>query len=110
MLRWIIEAVNGRLKNLFRFFDGSSIEAGYMKQIDKFFRICCALMNAFCPPLLEDKVEHERIATKVLDIIDMSNLLYDRLETNGLLRKTKKYQTLSQESVPNFPQMTWASN
>ena len=107
LTRWLIEAVNGRLKNLFRFFGGRSIEAGYLRQAPKFFRICCALMNAFCDPLLEDRPEHKTNASKVLQVIDMSNLMYDRLDIAGLLRRTQRYEKITQISIPTFPKLSW---
>jgi hypothetical protein len=45
---WVIESVNGRIKNVFPWFK-HTIEANYIPKIMRFNRIACSIMNAFFP-------------------------------------------------------------
>ena len=48
MVRWVIESVNGRIKNVFKYFGGTLRNLSIPKT-RKLFSICCALLNNFYP-------------------------------------------------------------
>jgi hypothetical protein len=48
--RWIVEARNGHIKSKYKFFR-STVPMAHLTTIGDFFRICCALLNAFSPPM-----------------------------------------------------------
>src|SRR5271156_4793616 len=45
MVRWVIEAVDGRIKNVFKIFRGK-IRNNYIPKSQKLFKICCALPSS----------------------------------------------------------------
>lgn len=57
LLRWVVEAVNGRLKKIFKFFD-NVVPGHYFNEncqkLNSFLRISCAVMNKYCPPIYHD--------------------------------------------------------
>jgi len=59
--RWVVEAVNGRLKNVFKFF-GAVIEAGVTGgTIRDLCKIACAILNKFYPPLVKNDAKHNSL-------------------------------------------------
>src|SRR5437016_1026434 len=62
MVRWIVEAVNGRIKKKFKFFD-NVVPATYIPKLNSLFRIGCAIINAFCPPIFTDSDFEDKIVT-----------------------------------------------
>jgi len=107
MVRWLVESTNGRLKNVFSFFKGT-IVGSHKGKIKPFFKIACALLNKYFDPLFNDAEKHERFAEVVLARLDMPNLLQSRAEELRLIRMTGKWQRASEETVGNFPRLTWA--
>jgi len=78
--RWVVEAVNGRLKNVFKFF-GATIEAGYTgRSIRDFCKISCAILNKFYPALVKNDVKHNDLATRMLEKAKTTNELQLELE------------------------------
>src|SRR5579863_5814893 len=62
MVRWPIESLNGRIKNVFKYFDGV-LHNWNIPNVGKVFRVCCALLNAFHPPITRnaEDVQNRRI-------------------------------------------------
>ena len=75
-LRWVIESVNGRIKNVFNFFD-NTISNRYVGngKLRRFLRIASPLLNAYFPVIRSDKVGDVELAQYMLDRAEMSNLL-----------------------------------
>lgn len=46
--RWIVEARNGHLNSIFKFF-ANMIDINHFLNVGDFFRIGCAILNAFFP-------------------------------------------------------------
>lgn len=86
MNRWVIEAVNARIKNVFPFFK-HMIEATYIPKLMRFNRIACAIINAYFPPLFTEKEFHNII-----------------LEESGHQRIS--WEKANEQSVPDFPTLT----
>lgn len=60
MIRWLVEAVNGRFKNKFQFLQ-SVIKNSYLLHLNSCFRLACALINAFSPPSFVESVAHKQL-------------------------------------------------
>jgi len=73
-VRWIVEQVNGKMKNKFSIFD-SRVSAKYLPKLHKFWRIAAALTNAFGTVVLRDEEKHEEIARRILHQLPQTNEL-----------------------------------
>lgn len=108
LTRWSVEAVNGRVKHVFKFMD-QTIHNSYVfgGKLNKMFRICCALINAFYAPLYTDQRKHERVLKEVENRMAKRNELKDLVVEKGWERQTKsKWEVLNESSVPEFPKYT----
>jgi len=105
MLRWLVESVNGRLKNVFKFFD-STIPITYIPLLGSLFRISCALSNAFFPPLFTDSEESLTLVRSTLDRLPELNSLQKYVEEQGLEAKRTCWRPATQEAVVDFPRIT----
>lgn len=105
MLRWVVEAVNGRVKNVFPFFK-HTIEGTYVPKIMRFNRIACAIMNAYFPPLFGDKDFHDIISEACTSETSQSNELKEEIEQLGLKRMTTRWEKASASSVLDFPKLS----
>jgi hypothetical protein len=105
--RFIVEQVNGRLKNVFKFLS-ATVEGSYSpRTIESYFKICCALLNKFFPPLFSDSSRHESIVVDVLQRAAMSNSLQEELDRMQLsTRASSRWESVNGESVQEFPRLT----
>src|ERR1700733_14494593 len=83
LVRWLVEAVNGRLKIKFKFFS-DVIPGSYLPKLTRFFRIAMALINCFCPPLVQDTERHQQIALSALERSKLVNELQKRVSRENL--------------------------
>ncbi|XP_037050737.1 uncharacterized protein LOC119084780 [Bradysia coprophila] len=102
MFRWVVEAVNARIKNVFPFFK-HTIEGTYVPKIMRFNRIACAIINAYFEPLTKNKEFHDVIAEVCANDIPQSNQLKDEIEKLGLKRMTTRWEKASATSAVGFP-------
>lgn len=107
MLRWVVEAVNGRVKNMFKFFSGT-IPITYLPKLGDWFKIACALCNAFCPNIFNEKDDHMILADRALERAKQSNELQLKVITEKLDTKTACWLPASMETFPNFPALSLA--
>lgn len=105
MNRWVVEAVNGRLKNTFPFFK-HMIEGTYVPKIMRFVRISCAIINKYFPPLFVNKEFHKTIATISKNGYPTTNELKTEIEQLGIQRMTTRWQKACESVVNNFPLLT----
>jgi hypothetical protein len=80
---------------------------GYLEKIGIFFRIGCALINKFCPPLSKDSPRHDRIAAKTLELVGKENLLEIRVDEEKMERYTKAWAKASAAVFQDFPQLSF---
>lgn len=107
MVRWTVEAVNGRLKNVFRFFE-AVVPGSYKSKIGRFIRIACAILNKYYGPIMKDKDHHERLEEVVTERADWSNGFQQEISDKGWSRLTPSvWLKASPESAPDFPQLSW---
>ncbi|XP_035706652.1 uncharacterized protein LOC118435202 [Folsomia candida] len=102
LVRWLVEAVNGRLKIKFKFFS-DVIPGSYLPKLRRFFRIAMAMINCFCPPLMEDTERHQQIALDALARSKVDNEMKKRVARDKLDRNTEKWSTASSSGVQGFP-------
>lgn len=105
MFRWVIEAVNGRIKNVFPFFK-HTIEGTYVPTIMRFNRIACAIMNKYFPLLSNNKEFHDVISEVCENEVAQSNELKEEIDELGLRRMTIRWQKASASSVLDFPKLS----
>jgi hypothetical protein len=86
--RWIVEAINGRIKR-FLYFNNTLINTN-IPFLREDFRIVCALLNKYCPSLVKDKSTDEQTAK---DMLKMSK------KTNDLIRIAKNYPKLNKTNI-----------
>ncbi len=102
MNRWVVEAVNARIKNVFPFFK-HTIEGSYVPKIMRFNRIACSIINCYFPPLFKDKDFHDIILEETSNLTDDSNQLKEEIERLGIQRMTARWEKATERSVPDFP-------
>lgn len=105
MFRWVVESVNGRIKNVFPFFK-HTIEGTYVPKIMRFNRIACAIMNKYFPPLVCNKEFHDVISEVCAGDIPNINELKNEIEERGLKRMTTRWERASASSVIDFPKLS----
>lgn len=105
MFRWVVEAVNGRVKNIFPFFK-HTIEGPYVPKIMRFNRIACAIINKYFPPLFSNQEFHDVISEVSTDLTSQTNDLKGQIEQLGLKRMTTRWEKASESSVVDFPKLS----
>lgn len=105
MFRWVVEAVNARVKNVFPFFK-HTIEGTYVPKIMMFNRIACAILNAYFPLLYQNNEFHDVISEVCTSDIPQINQLKDEIDELGLKRMTTRWERASASSVPDFPRLS----
>ena len=101
-MRWIIEAVNGRLKNKFKFFRGQ-IQNSYIPKLDKFLRVACAILNKYFPVIAASKPGDLELAYFVKERSTVPNLLCDLIEDDRLNRRRIIWEPLEANELVDFP-------
>jgi hypothetical protein len=105
--RFVVEQFNGRLKNVFKFLR-ATVEGSYSpRTIESYFKICCALLNKYFPPLFSDSPRHEEIVTDVILRAAMSNFLQEELDRKQLsTRAISRWEPVNGSSIAEFPRLT----
>lgn len=96
MSRWVIEAVNARIKNVFPFFR-HTIEGRYIPKIMRFNRIACAIINRYFPPLFTDQDFHYIILEESAKIVNKTNSLKGEIERLGIQRMTIRWEKATEK-------------
>jgi hypothetical protein len=106
-VRWVIEAVNGRLKNVFNFFD-NTIQNHYVEnnKLLRFLRISCAMLNAYFPVLRRDRPGDFALGTFMVERSEMANLLAQRIEAEGWNTRRTVWSPLREAQIQNFPMLS----
>lgn len=102
MIRWLVEAVNGRFKNKFKFLS-SVIPNSYLPKLSTWFRVACALLNAYSPPLFTETTAHQQLVNIAKAKEHKPNNLKSKIEDLGLERKRACWVAASSESFTAFP-------
>lgn len=102
ILRWVVEAVNGRLKNIFHYFD-LVITIKSLKNLNNLLLIALAIINKFSAPLFKETDFHSIIITKMFEKINKINCLEKEVK---LLQKKTKWSVVDESSAKNFPRLS----
>jgi hypothetical protein len=103
--RWIVEARNGHIKSKFKFFN-SVIPMAYLANIGDFFRICCAILNAFSPPILMSDA-NPALAREILDRAESPNEVQMYIDEHNLRRQRARWMDFNSTELPNFPRLDY---
>jgi len=108
LYRWVVEAVNGRVKNVFAFFRGT-IEGTHRPNLMKYFRIACALLNCYFVALANNESEHRKIVDKVKQLEKESNTLKSWVEEKQIEGRllVADWTPADARTVDDFPKLTW---
>ena len=106
-VRWVVESVNGRLKNVFKFFRGV-ISNNYLadNKLRRFVRISCAFLNAFFPVIRTEKPGDRELAQFMIDRAELSNVLQLKLTSTGLIRKRVCWVPVRSGEIQDFPHLS----
>jgi len=96
MIRWVVEAVNGRIKKKFKFMD-ATIQMSYVPKLGRLFKLCCALINRFSPPIFTPSEITEKLVNLAVRRSELDNRLRKNLEQDGLLTRKSCWTLVSHE-------------
>lgn len=101
-LRWVIESVNGRIKQ-WRALE-QVVPNSQIPWIGDNVRIVCAMCNRYRPSLVTNTTEDEAIALKMLSLAQKQNNLEIRVQAENLNQKKTAWKTLDASDAANdFP-------
>jgi len=101
--RWIVESRNGHIKSMFKFFS-DMVHAPHVRNIGDFFRIGCALINAFRPEILMAGAD-EGLARLMLERSRMPNALMARVLGENLHLRRAHWVAMQGVDLPEFPRL-----
>ncbi|KAJ8676807.1 hypothetical protein QAD02_012594 [Eretmocerus hayati] len=103
--RYIVEVVNGRIKQSFKYFDEVWSNKSLGHAWDD-FHVACAIYNAFYPIYESDKGYADIIYQEMMRRDSDTNILRVITEDLGFARKRSIFETTSSESLPQFSRYT----
>lgn len=99
--RWVVESRNGHIRSIFKFFR-DVIPMHHVANIGDFFRIACALINAYYGPIGMVDATSE-LAKTMLDLVDQPNVVLAKVEVDKLRRKRTGWVDMTAIDLPGFP-------
>ena len=102
--RWIIEARNGHLKNIFKIFK-EVFSIHICAQIKNMLKIGCALINAFHPTIHMHEATEEQ-ARRMIEIAGRENDLMRRVIQNNLVHQRGGQWFDLENYILDFPQLS----
>ncbi|KYN12427.1 hypothetical protein ALC57_15394, partial [Trachymyrmex cornetzi] len=102
--RWIVEARNGHIKSIFKFFGGTIIMPHAINLRD-FYHIAGAIINRYHGPITMDNATVE-FARTLLHRFKEINVVQARVEGEGLCRRHAQWRPLRQNHLLSFPHLT----
>ncbi|CAG7816350.1 unnamed protein product [Allacma fusca] len=101
-MRWVIESVNGRLKNRFKFLR-NRIPNLYLNSLLQILHVACAILNCFFVPLERDKDGDLELANMMKERAGLANLLQERVERERYRLQRAVWTDLTSEEIADFP-------
>lgn len=105
MTRWPIESLNGRIKNVFKYFDGI-LHNWNIPNVGNVFRVCCAVLNALHPPIQRNEDDLEHLAAMVHSRLHLSNVFQNFVTDYQLLSRRMIWTKIENDQLADFPQLT----
>ncbi|GFX93994.1 DDE Tnp4 domain-containing protein [Trichonephila clavipes] len=105
-IRWVVEAVNGQLKNWRAL--KNIIPNDQIPYIGDYIKIVCAILTAFHPARISNIEDDNVIAQRMLNVVKEPNYLEQTVEENGRARKRAMWTLLRDSDLPDFfSRLTW---
>ena len=101
--RWMVEARNGHIRSIFKFFK-NVFNIQNAEHIGDYYRIAGAIINKYRPPLQMRNATVE-IARGMRERVRLPNVVQARNDVENLLRRRAHWQRLIHQ-VPEFPRLT----
>ncbi|CAF1618999.1 unnamed protein product [Didymodactylos carnosus] len=103
-LRFVVENVNGRLKQ-WRFFD-KVVQNSSLKFVHGYLSIVASLINAYRPSFINDTSHDEELAKAFFERKDMINDLEKNLEDKDIMKARQWLKYDAAQACPDFPILT----
>ncbi len=105
-VRWVIESVNGRMKNVFAFFR-HQIQNTYITKLKTFIRIASALLNKYFRAIYPDNPEQVAIANYMIERSRAAATFHEDLQHFELnVFSRAQYHRTEIENIQDFPLLT----
>lgn len=101
--RWIVEARNGHIKSMFKFFDHVVIMP-HLHHLGEFYNIAGALINRYHPLILMDGANTE-LARELLDKSREVNIVQARVEAERMCYRNAQWVHLHEGQLRDFPRL-----
>lgn len=101
--RWIVEARNGHIKSVFKFFEGT-VNMNHAINIGNFYRIAGAILNKYREPIIIEGANAE-LAQIMLQKSRIPNVVQTRVEMDNLHTRNARWIHLNANHVPFFPRL-----
>lgn len=98
--RWIVEARNGHLRSIFKFFS-HTINLQHAKNLNAFYRIAGAIINRYHPVIIMQDADVE-YAREMIRRSRLVNVVQARVEVDNLTRRNAQWVRLD-EGIVDFP-------
>ena len=103
--RWIVEARNGHVKSVFKFFR-DMIDIHHLPNLGDFFRIACAILNAF-HTTIHMKCATEELAKQLKESArTIVNVVQARVEVDRLDLDPQSWISMTEVHLPGFPTLS----
>lgn len=99
--RWIVEARNGHLKSIFKFFK-EIILFHHVKHLRDFYLIAGAIINRYREPILMQGATAE-LAQNILARHQQPNEIQELITREGLQRGNAQWHRLAEQDILDFP-------
>lgn len=99
--RFIVEVINGRIKEKFKYF-GSIIQNSTIPTLFDDFKIACALLNLTFKPLVVS--DHDNlIVERMIQFSNTNNHLSQLIEKENLNARTSNFRRIETSQIDFFP-------
>ncbi|XP_057340564.1 uncharacterized protein LOC130677729 [Microplitis mediator] len=104
-IRWAVEAVHGMLKQKYHLLD-QRIDNKMLPRVGSFFKIALFLHNTYSKRLTSDSEFLDKVIETMQSQNNVVNTIAEDVQKNGWQRKKLPFQTISSETLEDFPEMT----
>lgn len=102
--RWVVEARNGHIKSIFKFFN-DSLCMDHIVNIGDFYKIAAAVINRFHQPIVMNDA-NEQLAQEMINRFRTPNLIQEKVERERLATRNGTWQRMDAALFPSFPRIT----
>lgn len=102
--RWVVEARNGHLKSIFKFF-AETISITHTVNLGDFLKIAAAIINRYKDPIHMENDEAE-LANELLERARQPNIMQARVDVENLKTRNGRWVRLNHHHVNGFPRLT----